>query len=120
MQDRPSGAELLEAIREWIEREAAPALGGRAGYHARVVANALAILEREALLGPGFDAAERERLRSLLGRDGTLEDLNRELARRIRDGSLDDRMDSVVAHVRRTVRNKLEIANPRWLEGTAR
>ncbi|HEX4775519.1 MAG TPA: DUF6285 domain-containing protein, partial [Acidimicrobiia bacterium] len=58
---------------------------------------------------------EHARLRALLGHDGTRRDLDVELALRIRDGSLDDRRDAVVDHVRDTVRAKLTIANPRYL-----
>ena len=54
------------------------------GFQMRVAVNSLAILEREGRLGPAADARERERLMALLGHDGTLEDLNRELARQIR------------------------------------
>ena len=42
----------------------------RLGFQMRVAANSLAILEREARLGPAADAREHERLVTLLGRDG--------------------------------------------------
>lgn len=118
-QDRPSAADLLDAVREFLEGEAVPGLEGRASFHARVAANVVAIVRRELTLGPRFAAAERERLRGLLGRDGSPEELTAELARRIRDGSLDDRMAEVTEHVRRTVEEKLAIANPRMLERRA-
>lgn len=117
MQDRPTAAELIEAVREFLESEAGPALGGRTAFHARVAANALAIVGRELADGPRLDREEGERLRALLGRDGDLTTLNAELARRIRDGSLDWREPDVIDHVRRTVRDKLAVANPRMLEG---
>ncbi len=50
----------------------------------------------------------------LLGSDGGRRALDRE-SRRIRDGSLDDRIDAVRAHVRATVREKLLVANPGYL-----
>lgn len=115
-QDRPTAAELLEAVREFLERDVVGSLEGRRAFHARVAANAVGIVGREIELGPALAAAERERLRALLGRDGELGDLNAELARRIRDGSLDDRRAEVAAHVRATIREKLEIANPGYLD----
>ena len=39
-----------------------------------------------------------------------------ELAAAIRAGALDDRYDEVVGFVRQTVRAKLEVANPKYLE----
>jgi hypothetical protein len=112
MQDRPTAIELLEAIREFLEHDVMPSVEGRVRFHSRVAINALGILERELRLGPELDAAERARLAALLGHDADLLTLTAELARRIRDGSLDDRRDEVVAAVRESVRAKLQIANP--------
>ena len=53
------------------------------------------MVERELTLGPTLDAAERARPAALLGHDGDRRDARRELAARIRDGSLDDRRDDV-------------------------
>ncbi|GIU89378.1 MAG: hypothetical protein KatS3mg010_0477 [Acidimicrobiia bacterium] len=119
MQDRPTAAELVTAVREWIEREVMPSAEGRVAFHARVAANALGIVERELTLDAALTDGQRERARSLVDGDGTAVDLERELAARIRDGSLDDRIDEVRAHVRRTVREKLLVANPGYLpDGT--
>jgi len=114
LHDRPTAGELLEAVREFLERDVMPAVEGRVAFHARVAVNALGILERELASGPGLDAEERERLRALLGHDGTITELTTELASRIRDGSLDASHAQVVEHVRATVRAKLEVANPRY------
>lgn len=118
LQDRPTAAELLEAVREFVERDVMERdnLPPRVAFHARVAVNVLAIVERELILGPELDAAERERLTALLGRDGELDDLTAELSRRIRDGSLDDRRAAVVDQVRESVRAKLLVANPGYLD----
>jgi hypothetical protein len=118
LQDRPTAAELLEAVREFVERDVMTRddLPGRVAFHARVTANVLAIVERELTLGPELDAAERRRLADLLERDGDLDDLTAELARRIRDGSLDDRRGAVVEHVRASVLAKLAVANPGYAD----
>ncbi len=116
LQDRPSAAELLEAVREFLEQEVQPSLDGRGGFHARVAANALGIVERELVLGPSVDAPVVAGLSALLGKDGTARELVGELASAIRDGSLDDHDDAVVAAVLDVVRAKLAVANPRYAE----
>ena len=115
LQDRPTAAELTEAVREFLERDVMPAVEGRIAFHTRVAVNALGMIERELTLGPELDAAEHERLRVLLGHDGTIRDLTVELASRIRDGSLDEQRDEIIAAVRETVEAKLRVANPRYL-----
>ncbi|HEX5616652.1 MAG TPA: DUF6285 domain-containing protein [Acidimicrobiia bacterium] len=115
-QDRPTAAELVEAVREFLD-DARGALDGRLAFHARVAANALAIVERELRAGTESAEAQHARLRDLLGHDGALDDLERELASRIRDGSLDDRRAETTEHVRATVRDKLAIAHPGYVAG---
>ena len=73
-QDRPTASELLAAIADLLREEVTPVLDKadpRLGFQMRVAANSLAILEREARLGPAADAREHERLVKLLGRDGS-------------------------------------------------
>jgi len=116
-QDRPTAAELLAAIADFLREEATPALDKaepRLGFQMRVAVNSLAILEREARLGPDADTAEQARLVKLLGRDGTLEDLNRELARQLRTGERDERDAALMAHLEATISAKIAIANPKW------
>lgn len=115
MHDRPTAAELVASVREYLEHDVMAATEGRVAYHARVAVNVLGMVERELALGPAQDAAEHERLVAFLGHDGTIEELTAELARGIRDGSLDTRRSEVLEHVRATVRAKLEVANPRYL-----
>jgi hypothetical protein len=120
-QDRPTASELVESVREFLERDVMAATEGRVQFHTRVAVNALRMIERELTLGPEFREAERARAAALLGHDGEPSDLERELAAGIRDGSLDGRLDAVRSHVRRTVREKLLVANPGYLpsDGTA-
>ncbi|MCZ7536767.1 MAG: DUF6285 domain-containing protein [Acidimicrobiia bacterium] len=115
-QDRPTATELIEAVRDFLERDVQPALEGHLAFHTRVAVNALGMVARELRLGPDLDAAEAARAAALLGHDGEPRDLERELASRIRDGSLDDRRTEVRDHVKETVRAKLEVANPRYLD----
>jgi hypothetical protein len=114
-QDRPNAAELLTAVREFLERDVMPATEGRVQFHTRVAINTLGMIERELIDGATFSEAERQRAAALLGHDGDAPALERELAAAIRSGTLDDRLDEVRAHVRATVREKLLVANPGYL-----
>lgn len=116
-QDRPTMAELLAAVADFLREEAVPALdrsGPGLGFQMRVAANSLAILEREARLGPSADRREHERLVKLLGHDGSLDALNRELARQLRTGERDESDTALMAHLEATITDKIAIANPRW------
>ena len=119
LQPRPTASELLEAVREFLERDVVgrEEPSARVGFHARVAANVLAIVERELTLGPELVAADGERLRDLLGRDGSLAELHTDLAEAIRSGSLEVGRAEVVDVVRESVRAKLLVTNPRYLEG---
>lgn len=114
MYDPPTPGELVKAVRQFIEEQAMPQLEGRTGFHARVAANALAIVERQLELGPTAEVAELSRLRTLLGRDGDLETLTRELCRRIRAGELGPGDDGLVEHLRITTLDKLAVDQPRY------
>jgi hypothetical protein len=116
-QDRPTASELLAAIADFLREEATPVLDRaepRLGFQMRVVANSLAILEREARLGPAADAREHARLVKLLDCNGTLDELNRELARQLRAGQRDERDATLMAHLEATIADKIAIANPKW------
>ncbi|MBM3650557.1 MAG: hypothetical protein FJX11_22505 [Alphaproteobacteria bacterium] len=110
-------SELLAAVADFLREEAMPALEQShpgLAFQMRVAANALAILEREARLGPAADAREHQRLAKLLGRAGSLDDLNRELARQLRAGQRDERDAALMAHLDATIADKIAIANPKW------
>ena len=107
--DVPSIEQLVESVREWLERDAMPALEGRLQFHARVAVNVLAIVERELALGPSQAAAHAARLARL----GVADDAD--LAARIRSGELDDQYELVRALVAASVDDKLAVANPKHL-----
>jgi hypothetical protein len=107
--DVPSTGELVEAVREWLQSDVLAATDGRLQYHTRVAINVLSIVERELALGATHEAAHRDRLRSLgVGDDAAL-------AAAIRAGDLDDRLGEVRALVWESVRDKLAVANPKYL-----
>jgi hypothetical protein len=102
----PTKAELVEAVREFIERDVMDATEGRVKFHARVAVNVLRMVERELALGDEQAAAHRRGLEELGVAD------ERALAEAVKDGTLDDRADEVRAFVTETVRAKLDVANP--------
>ncbi len=110
--DRPTPAELVEAVREFLEGTVMEVTEGSGRFHTRVAVNALAIVERELELGATHESAHLERL-ATLGYDS-----DAELAAAIRAGELDDRWDEVVASVRASVADKLAVANPNHIPPT--
>jgi aminoglycoside phosphotransferase (APT) family kinase protein len=113
LQDRPSAAELVAAVREFLERDVLDTVEARVRFHTRVAVNALGMVERELALGRSLDAAARDQLATFLGSDGDLGALLTELAARIRRGDLDDD-PTVVALTRDLVAAKLDVSNPRY------
>ena len=109
--DIPTAAGLVEAVREFLESDVLESTEGRVQFHTRVAINVLGMVERELAAGAEQLAAHRAGLAALGVAD------ERELADAIRSGVLDDRLDEVRAFVESTVHAKLEVANPRYLEG---
>jgi uncharacterized protein DUF6285 len=120
MPDRPSAAELLEAVREFLEAEVLPGTQDpRLRFRLLVAANALSIVRRDLDLGDGLLHEEIALLRPLAGepppgrpREQSLA-LSAELARRIRRGEVPP---GTLGALRRIAEQKLRVANPRYLE----
>lgn len=106
----PSTAELVDALGTFLEQDVMPGTEGRLSFMARVAANVAATVEREIVLGPAQAQGHAERL-AALGFDD-----DEELARAIRAGELDDRLDEVVEVTRRNVVERLGLWNPRYVE----
>jgi len=124
MQDKPSAAELVEAVRHFLQTELLPTLNDpRLKFRALVAANVLTIVGRELEIGEEQLRGERERLIALLNESATedvredVERMTRELAQKIRAGEADDGAwhEAVAAHVEKTVMEKLAVANPKYL-----
>ena len=114
-QSFPESALLLKAAVRYIEEELMPTLDGYHRFKARVTANALNIVRRELEVGEKQTSAERERLSAILGHDGEVAVLSRELADKIRQGAiaLDD--PQIGEHIRKSLYEALAINNPKWL-----
>jgi hypothetical protein len=112
--NRPTRDELLEAVVEFLENRVMPKLDEHTAFHTRVAANALNIVRRELEHGPGLDEKELERLERLLGREGTLEELNAELCNGIRNGDLDHRNPELMEHLFLTALGKVSVDQPSY------
>ena len=64
---------------------------------------------------PELRAADEHDLAGLLGRKGSLEELEAHLADQIREGDIDDRWGQVLAVLRASARRHLRIANPEYV-----
>jgi aminoglycoside phosphotransferase (APT) family kinase protein len=110
---RPTAAELVEAVREYLEAGAMEHGGDGERFQARVARNALAVVERELLLGPEIEAAHARRLRDLGVHSDAL------LAAGIRAGSYEDDWEPVAAALAASARDQLLVANPSHLPSGA-
>src|SRR5262245_19806160 len=99
-QTGPTALQLLQAVRDFLQVDVQGIVekdDPARGFHLRVAINALMMIERELEFGPDADRTEVEGLQGLLKHDGTLADLNSELARLIREGKRDER-DTALMH----------------------
>ena len=112
MREQPTAAELIDAVSEFISRDAAPSLTGRLAFHARVAVNVLAIVRRELLQGPGADRADASRLASLLGHAGDPAVLTEELCRRIASGEIASDDPALIEHLWASTLDTLAVDQP--------
>jgi hypothetical protein len=106
--DAPSAQQLIESVREWLERDVLADTTGRLNFHARVAINVLAMVERELELGPQQARDHAARLQAL----GFADDAA--LAAAIRSGEVEASAELLEA-VQASVRDKLIVANPKYL-----
>jgi hypothetical protein len=114
MQDPPTVTELLEATAAFLREVAVPQLTGHASFHARVAANALDVVKRELELRPATERDEHSRLKALLRTEGSLEELNALLSRRIAAGEVDLQTPGVAEHLWATTLAKVAIDQPTY------
>ncbi|MEM9180348.1 MAG: DUF6285 domain-containing protein [Pseudomonadota bacterium] len=116
MHDQPSIAELIQAVKNFIDESAAPNLTGHAAFHARVASNALATVLRDIDQRPQSEAAELARLLALLDarEDTDIEALNADLSARIRSNEFTAETEGLLAHLKATTMDQVEIDQPRY------
>ncbi|MFG1707268.1 DUF6285 domain-containing protein [Nonomuraea sp. M3C6] len=108
--DVPTAAQLVAAVRDFLQTDVLPAVEGRVRFHTRVAINVLGMVEREIELGPAQGEEHARRLAEL----GVADDA--ELAAAIREGRIEDG-PALTAALERAVRAKLAVANPGYLAG---
>jgi hypothetical protein len=113
MHDGPSAKELIEAVKNFIDKSAAPQLTGHAAFHARVASNALATVLRELEIRPTAEAEEKARLEMLLGTTGeSANQLNAILCEAIRSGRMDLSTEGLLPHLKSTTIAQLSVDQP--------
>jgi hypothetical protein len=133
MHDRPTVAELIDAVRRFLEAGVLPTItDARLRFQALVAANVLAIVGRELAVEEGHLRPELLFLRELVAlpqEPASLADLRRlvregnaMLCQRIRSGEFDDpgRLADLARRMLPFVVRKLEVANPRYLADMAK
>jgi hypothetical protein len=114
MQDEPTPAELIRAVADFLRDDIAPEIGGHNAFKLRVSLNALDLVTRQLTLEQASDSAEKARLEKLLGRQGSLGELNRMLADRIAKGEADLQTPGLTGHLWQTTMDKLAVDQPNY------
>ena len=114
MQDEPSPIELTKSVSDFLRNDIAPLISGHQAFKLRVAINILDLVTRQLTQEQGSDAEEVERLRALLGIDGSVTDLNRTLADRIARGELNLATPGLAEHLWATTMDKLAVDQPNY------
>ena len=130
MQDSPSARELILAVRDHLNRHLIPEIEEPAlRFRTLVAANVLDVVAREMAMAGEQLPGEWQRLARLLDvsqqmppdadRQGAeIEEMKARLCRQIEEGAFDDspRWEALLEHCLESAREKLVIANPRFLQ----
>ena len=114
MQDEPTPIELTKAVADFLRNDIAPLISGHQAFKLRVGINALDLVVRQLTLAEASDAAEAARLAMLLGHEGSLFDMNRELAEKIASGAVDLATPRLKEHLWQTTLDKLAVDQPNY------
>ncbi len=111
MAEQVDAAALVAAVADFI-RSIESRLQGREAFHAKVAANALAIVARELEQAPA--AAEAAALGGFLGHDAGLDALRAELCGRLRSGQLTPETPGLLDALTAAVLAKVAVDSPRY------
>lgn len=114
MQDEPIPIELTKAVADFLRNDIAPLISGHQAFKLRVAVNILDLVTRQLTREEGSDAAEVERLRALLGVEGSVTELNQALAERIAKGEVDLATPGLAEHLWATTMDKLAVDQPNY------
>jgi hypothetical protein len=112
MQDEPTPVELATAVADFLRNDIAPLISGHQAFKLRVAINILDLVTRQLTQAAGSDAREVERLRALLGIEGSVVELNRVLAERIATGEVNLATPGLAEHLWQTTMDKLAVDQP--------
>ena len=112
MQDQPTPGEMLKAVAAFLRSAGPEHAQPHIAYQLRVAANVLDLVTRELAIAPMENVREAGRLRAILGRDGSLEELNTALAEALDRGTLSILSPEVRDHLWATTLAKLSIDQP--------
>jgi aminoglycoside phosphotransferase (APT) family kinase protein len=111
LHDRPTATELLDAARGALAETVLPHLSGRPAFELRVAMRAIAMAERELAHRAEHVAVRAQALARVCVDDEA------QLCALIRASEIGDQREQLCASLRELVRAKLEVANPRYLQG---
>ena len=114
MQDEPTPIELTKAVADFLRNDIAPMISGHHAFKLRVAINALDLVMRQLTLAAGSDEVEAERLKRVLGVEGSLQDLNRALAGKIAKGEVELKTPGLAEHLWQTTMDKLAVDQPNY------
>ncbi|MEC7917004.1 MAG: phosphotransferase family protein [Actinomycetota bacterium] len=112
--DMPRVDELVTSVRDFLHGDVMSVTSGRVNFLARVAGNSLDIVNRELTIGPELRRREELRLRDLLGRTGTFDDLRWWLVEAIREGSIPIDSEDLHEYLRESVVNQVAIDQPKY------
>ncbi len=101
---RPTAAELLEAVADFLDHDVRDATTGQVNFHTRVAANALRMVQRE------LTATGAEAVHAAIADLGAADEAA--LAASIRRGDFDERADDLLPALRHLVGHRLAAAHP--------
>ncbi|MBB4394875.1 DUF6285 domain-containing protein [Bradyrhizobium sp. ERR14] len=114
MQDEPTPIELTKSVADFLRNDITPLISGHQAFKLRVAINILDLVTRQLTREEGSDAAEVERLRALLGTDGSVAELNHTLAERIANGEVGLATPGLAEHLWATTMDKLAVDQPNY------
>lgn len=116
LDERPTAAELVTAVADFIEKKVAKQLDAHTAFHAKVAVNALHIVIRELQSGAAVAAADGQRLATLTGvaADAGLPAQNKTLCALIDDGTLAIDDPALHEHLMQSVLARIAIDSPKY------
>ena len=107
--DRPTASELIESVREWLEKDVLPAVDGRLSFHTRVAMNSLDIVIRELDSQQDVEEVHASVQKHLMVASDA------ELSSKIRAGEYDSDFVGLLETLAPVIENKVKVSNPKYL-----